>query len=206
VSLIGGTTAAFAGWTAQPTAATPSQVSAAEAACRSKLPFSGLPLVLSEQRGPFTFQIYADDRTSAGCIDGAGFQNESGVESSAPIVVPADQLLLSSSHAPVGGGDGYSFAEGRAGANVTGATLLLSDGQSVTATVEGGWFVAWWPGDSAAASAQLTTSDGPKTQTFPGPKQLAGPGDGGSFSSGSAGSHSQNGTSTTQGPSTSNSQ
>ena len=49
---------------------------------------------------------------------------------------------------------------------VTAATLTLDNGAEVTATVENGWAVAWWPGAHHLASAQLTTPSGPQTQTF----------------------------------------
>ncbi len=34
----------------------------------------------------------------------------------------------------------------RAGDGVSAATLTLEDGTAVTATVQNGWAVAWWPG------------------------------------------------------------
>ena len=35
----------------------------------------------------------------------------------------------------------------QAGSGVTGANLTLTDGTVVTATVQNGWVIAWWPGD-----------------------------------------------------------
>jgi hypothetical protein len=49
---------------------------------------------------------------------------------------------------------------------VSAATLALDDGSQVTATVENGWAVAWWPGAGHVAAAQLTTPSGTQTQTF----------------------------------------
>ncbi len=43
----------------------------------------------------------------------------------------------------------------------------LEDGTQVTATVQNGWAVAWWPGSHQITSAQLTTPSGTQTQTFP---------------------------------------
>ena len=45
----------------------------------------------------------------------------------------------------------------RAGDGVSAATLTLDDGTEVTATVQNGWAVAWWPGSHQLSSAQLTT-------------------------------------------------
>jgi hypothetical protein len=49
---------------------------------------------------------------------------------------------------------------------VSAANLTLGDGSMVTATVDNGWVVAWWPGTAHLASAQLTTPSGTQTQTF----------------------------------------
>ena len=38
---------------------------------------------------------------------------------------------------------------------------------TVTATVAGGYFAAWWPGDTEATSAQVSTDQGVSTVTLP---------------------------------------
>ena len=55
----------------------------------------------------------------------------------------------------------------RAGRGVSAATVALEDGTEVTATVQNGWAVAWWPGSHQVTGAQLTTASGTQTQTFP---------------------------------------
>jgi hypothetical protein len=50
--------------------------------------------------------------------------------------------------------------EGHAGQDVTGATLMLDDGQVIKATIENGWFTAWWPGTHDATDAIVTTASG----------------------------------------------
>jgi hypothetical protein len=167
IALLGGAAPAFAGWTPQPTTPSAGQLATANSNCAARLSSQNLPLKLSDVRGPFTFEIYASDQASAACITGPSFTSASSMASSEPINVPADHLDLSALHATNGQGDSYSIADGRAGADVTGATLELSDGSHVTATVENGWFVAWWPSTAAVSSAQLTTSTGTSTQTFP---------------------------------------
>jgi hypothetical protein len=58
-------------------------------------------------------------------------------------------------------------AIGQAGAGVTGVTIDLSDGTNVTATVAGGYFAAWWPGDLQATSAVISSGQGVSTIVLP---------------------------------------
>jgi hypothetical protein len=167
IALLGGASPAFAGWSATPTAPAQGQLQQALQACQSRAPVNGLPLVLSDTRGPFTFAIYADSASSTICTTGPNFQSAQGSSSSQPVTVPADQLQLTQDRGTNAQDDTYAFADGRAGSDVTGATLNLSDGTQVQATVQNGWFVAWWPGDASVTSATLTTSSGTSTQTFP---------------------------------------
>ena len=97
-------------------------------------------------------------------IEGPSFTAVSGSSSSIPVTVPADQVLLSSSHLTNRGGAAYSFADGRAGDGVSAVTLILDDGTNVQATVANGWFVAWWPSAHDVKSAALTTPGGVTTQ------------------------------------------
>ena len=61
----------------------------------------------------------------------------------------------------------YTFIDGRVANGVTGVTLVLSDGSNVVSTVADGWFVAWWPGDTAdASSVQVTKASGTASETF----------------------------------------
>jgi hypothetical protein len=60
-----------------------------------------------------------------------------------------------------------SVATGQTGGGVTGVTLSLSDGTSVTTTVANGYFAAWWPGKATASSANVTTAQGTTVDTFP---------------------------------------
>ena len=93
-----------------------------------------------------------------------------------PTPVPADQVVLSTSHTNKDGRP-YSFADGHAGSDVTAATLQLTDGSAVRATIAHGWFVAWWPGNRAVTAVQITTPTGTHTQrlgTPPAPPPGAG--------------------------------
>jgi hypothetical protein len=191
LSLGAGASNAFAGWTARPTLPAPGQINAARASCEaSQSPIAGLPLKLSDTRGPFTFSIYADSNASATCIEGPSFTAVSGSMSSYPVTVPDGHLLLANSHASERAGEAYSLAEGRTGADVTGVTLTLDDGTNVQATVGNGWFVAWWPSSHVVKSAEIATSTGTRTQTFDQAAAPPPPGGGSGTSRGNSGSDS----------------
>jgi hypothetical protein len=167
LSLTGGARNAFAGWTSRPTTPTPAQLAAAENYCAKNAPFPRLPLKLIDTRGPFTFAVYSDDSSNDFCTTGPSFTNASGWRTSAPLAVPAGRLYLWSEHTTTDAGPAYGFVIARAGDGVSAATLTLEDGSEVTATVQNGWAVAWWPGSHQVTSAQLTTPAGIRTQAFP---------------------------------------
>jgi hypothetical protein len=168
LSLTGGTSSAFAGWTPAPTTPAPGQLATAEAYCSNNVPFAGLPLRLADTRGPFTFMIYSEDGgTNDFCTIGPSFRNASGWMASPPMTAPSGQLFLWAEHTSTDSGQPYTSLIARAGDDLTAADLTLDDGTQVTATVENGWAVAWWPGSQRLASAQLTTPTGMQTQAFP---------------------------------------
>jgi hypothetical protein len=167
LSLAGGTSSAFAGWTPQPTAPTRAQLVAAEAYCAQHMPFPGLPLKLIDTRGPFTFVVYSNDSSNDFCTTGPSFTNASGWSTSPPVTVPAGKLYLWDEHTTTAADQAYTSVIARAGDGVSAATLTLEDGTEVTATVQNGWAVAWWPGSHQVTRAQLTTPSGTQTQTFP---------------------------------------
>ncbi|MBV9604015.1 MAG: hypothetical protein JO027_02845 [Solirubrobacterales bacterium] len=167
ISLGAGASSAFAGWTAKPTKAAPGQLAAASAACqRSQSSVAGLPLALADTRGPFTFAVYANRTSIASCMQGPSFVSLSESQSSSPVSVPADRVMLSSAHRSQRGGKAFGFAYGRTGAGVSAVALVLDDGTEVQATVDNGWFIGWWPSGAQLKAADLTTPTGSATQTF----------------------------------------
>jgi hypothetical protein len=60
-----------------------------------------------------------------------------------------------------------TFVIGDAGSAVSSITLELSDGTSVGATVQNGYYAAWWPSDSTLTSAQVTSPAGVATVSIP---------------------------------------
>ena len=178
------TPTAFAGWTRVPTHASAAQLDSAKASCQARLAsapappanapkaaslsdFKDLTPVLTDSRGPFTFVILAGPDASASCISGPQFTSLSGTRASTDLpTAPAGKVLVSSEYHTARAGNAYSFVEGHAGDGVTAATLVLDDGSHVSATIQNGWLVAWWPGSAQLVSAEVTTASGTTTQHF----------------------------------------
>lgn len=171
LSLAGSATNAFAGWSAQPTAASPAQLASAQSYCQANIPDPNTTTQRAvDNRGPFTIIAYSGPegatQTYDFCTYGPGLDNASGWTSSPPVKPAAGQLFLWSDHTGTDNGQDYGTMFASAGAGVTAALLTLTDGSQVTATVQNGWVIAWWPGDGHVASAQLTTASGATTQSF----------------------------------------
>jgi hypothetical protein len=175
LALTGGATNAFAGWKPTPTKAAPGQLGAAGRACTSKSPISGLPLALSDVRGPFTLQVYANDTTSATCINGPGISAVRVGESSQAATLAPGEIEMTPAPPAGPARQPYAFSEGRIGSGVQAVTLNLSDGTTVDATVGNGWYLAWWPSAAEPRSATVTTATGEHTQM---PQMVRGPGSG----------------------------
>ncbi len=182
---------AFAGWKAHPTSAKRNEVSDAGSSCIAKLqampgsaadraaagkagaptlpPLSSMSQVLSDTRGPFTFIVYANSEAtaSAACFDAPGFTSASEMRAPTPMTVARNGMSVVRQAHAVNQGGGYTFIEGQAGSGVSAVTLNLSDGSTVQATVQNGWFAAWWPGNADAPTASLTTATGTITATLP---------------------------------------
>ena len=167
LSLAGGASTAFAGWSPQPTKPAPGQLAAAEAYCAKNVPTPGLPLQLTDTRGPFTFMVYSDGASNNFCTIGPSFTNASGWSSSPPVHVHPGNLFLWAEHTTAHAGQAYGFVIARAGDGVSAAAVTLENGTEVTATVQNGWAVAWWPGSHQVTGAKLMTSSGTQMQTFP---------------------------------------
>jgi hypothetical protein len=162
---------AFAGWQARPTAPAPGQLAQAEQACGQDL---GSP-VLTDSRGPYTASIYADTTTGDVCLSGNGVSMSSRSTSQAPASVAAGQIQSSGGGTRDSAGDALTLVDGRTGAGVTAVTIHRSDGSSVQATVANGWYLAWWPGTVAATNAEVMTTSGTSTVTFPSAPNLSAP-------------------------------
>ena len=170
--VLGNASPAFAGWSATPTAPTGNQLAQAEASCQAQVasrpggpPTTGGDPVLTDVRGPYSVAIYATATSSTTCFTGPSFTSVSGSEGAGAL--PASgKIQFSSSHMTIRGGSPYTLVDGRTGADVTGVSFLLDNGQRVQATLAGGWFEAWWPGSANATSADIATPSGTTTQSL----------------------------------------
>jgi hypothetical protein len=63
-------------------------------------------------------------------------------------------------HAYLEGGGYGPYALGRAGSDVSAVTLTFANGKTIAATVEKGWYFAWWPWVSSPSSVTVTTGSG----------------------------------------------
>jgi hypothetical protein len=156
-------------------------------------------IMLTDARGPFTWVIYESADASASCLVGpslvaisgqsggsggfavgsvsaAGATGSTGgssfslsgqaLDSGTPAV---GSVQVSTEHLVTSGGQPYSAADGRIGADVSAVTLVLADGSQVQATVTNGWFAGWWPSTLDATAIQLTTAAGVTTQPLAAP-------------------------------------
>ena len=103
LSLAGGASTAFAGWSAQPTTASPAQLQAAQSYCSANIPDPNTTTQqLVDSRGPYTIIVYAgpagSTQTYNFCTVGPSFRNASGWTSYPPVTPAAGQLFLWSDH------------------------------------------------------------------------------------------------------------
>jgi hypothetical protein len=214
VVVLGGSQAAFAGWSASPASAgaAPAPAPGAGASCQARLAAAPtLPdmsaggtwsAVATDVRGPFTLVIYENGDAHATCLTGPSItvvsQNASnGKATSGSMSVSQTGGQAGNANGSVAGGRSwamvtgtgngstsgplknvvvahlastsqgpYTLVEGQADPDVTGVTIVRSDGEQVQTTIDNGWFLAWWPGTQGATSAQITTSAGVITEVF----------------------------------------
>ncbi len=145
---------------------------------------SGWTAVATDVRGPFTVVIFQDGSSGATCFTGPSFTvlaqssisahaasgsesvsgQSAGGEGSSSVMIGSsasgDITHMTVAHLDSTGDGPYTLAEGQVQSDVTGVTLVRSDGSDVQATVGGGWFVAWWPGSQDVTSAEVTTPSG----------------------------------------------
>jgi hypothetical protein len=172
----GETPNAFAGWSAEPTAAASGQVQAAESECRGNSALTSLAPTVVDTRGPYTLLVYVKAAGDGLCVTGPSLRSPSGlppfapfrdggVSPSAPIASDAirrtDTGSVLTKTSPIAE---FDFNAGRVGANVTAVTLVLEDGSRIQATVSNGWFAVDWPGDQQAQMAEITTRSGATVQ------------------------------------------
>jgi hypothetical protein len=168
VLLSSGAPAAWAGWTPTPTTPTAAAATSAAAACKAmNLPrtmtetMAGTP-VLTDQRGPYTAAIYESNGNVSDCISNGTRGKGTYADFSALLKLRAvpgpDQLGAEVSTG--GGGSAPSHLEGLAGSDITTVTFIFTGGAAVDATVQNGWYFAWWPKAGLPTTVKVTTATG----------------------------------------------
>jgi hypothetical protein len=94
-----------------------------------------------------------------------------------PQAVKRANELLSEIAAAESGPDTLSAAVGIAGPGVRAVSFVLADGDRIHATVNNGWYVAWWPGatdpgGATTARIAVTTASGTRSSVVPAPPKL----------------------------------
>jgi hypothetical protein len=178
VLLSSGAAPALAGWTPVPTTPAPAALAAVTKACRwisgplLRKAMTG-KLVLTDQRGRFIAEIYRAGIDVGDCISDGRRDGTTGGGDSVLLGFYAapgpDQLGMPDN----GGGGTLGFgssnpnaftvvrhAYGLAGRNVRAVSFRFAGGSVVQATVERGWYFAWWPNMNYPLSVRVRTTSG----------------------------------------------
>lgn len=156
IPVLGGGQSAYAGWTAYPAALSTGQKSAVARQCQAwaEIAITKAPtqVVLSERRGHIGLALLTGPDglliTCQQTLGGSGEPSGGASEVHLPGVLARDQLLSD-------GGSGFSeddgepiyrVVSGRVGVDVTGVVIHTAEQGDVIATVQDGYFTAWWPG------------------------------------------------------------
>ena len=158
-------TSSFATWTEVPTVVRLSPADPSLTSCLTALAdVKGGPHtdpvrqpLLSEQRGAFITNLLAGDGTLSICI-GKGADLWTGTNI-AP-ALPGNQTVTVLGNAGLVEPEGLRYVFGRITGEVGGVTVVTDDGLRVTASVGGGYFLAWWPGSAAPKTVMATDKSG----------------------------------------------
>lgn len=152
-TLLPGSDRAYAGWSAMPSPLTGEAAQTAQEDCTAYHGGAGWRTVVSEQRGDWTVvMLRGEGDALAMCHARDGHIGTGGVHV-APAPVGAEITVLDLNGLSSGGEpytfpplpwDGHYFVTGRAGEEVTAITLHTTAG-AVTASLDSGYWVAWWP-------------------------------------------------------------
>lgn len=166
--------AEVAGWAATPTLATGTTNTELAAQCQDIMHTSA-PAVILEKRGASNLTVLAD---SSECLNAQGDDIPGALITGGQGFVPAEkpgpdevQVLQADSLGAVGPGDtadqgepipatGYMGVFGQVGSAVENVVIHTPDHGDVTASIDNGWFAAWWPPRTRPTSLTVTTATG----------------------------------------------
>jgi hypothetical protein len=171
------TSAELTAWTATPShpALTSPVVRQAADACLAAFPSLGAATATNisdvDQRGSVITLMATDpaSRTTVWCMTASGHPLYTEITNS-PQWHPLGAISATAVNGQAygwngSGSDEISFAYGQAGSDVTGLSLETPAGETITATVQNGFWSLWWPPKDTAtgdlgATATWTTADG----------------------------------------------
>jgi hypothetical protein len=180
---MGAPAAALASWSAIPTAVDPALVSAVIASCHRPIESDAsaeerafqetlqvLPKVAVDQRGTAAAVLFAERQPEGvasmvclGAADGSGVVRTLGsgggvgvqeAPASGPLRLFGTTSIWSS------GGTRLTSAEGSVEPEVTEVMVSRKGGSDVMATISGGFWLAWWPGDPEVVTVRAFAADG----------------------------------------------
>jgi hypothetical protein len=160
VGLPGRQDSAYAGWTAMPTGVSVHDSAKVGDRCMatSKEEFGdelsrigALTVVLAERRGQWTYALLANGNNVADCLQNQNTTVDTSIgQSSGSEVAPRPTVrgvtTITMTGSTADGGGSFWTAYGRAGTDVAKVVVNGPIGP-VTATVTGGYWAAWWPGE-----------------------------------------------------------
>ena len=124
-----------------------------------------------DQRGTAAAVLFAERQAQGiavmvclGANDGSGMLRTSGSGGAIGVrETPASGPLHLFGTTSIGssGGVALTAAEGSVEPGVEKVIVTRAGGGDVTATIEGGFWVAWWPGNSQLLGASAVAADGP---------------------------------------------
>ena len=79
--------------------------------------------------------------------DGTHFVDSTGASSGSEPVRLGPLEITTSSGGSASGEDSWSYLHGNVGSEIGGVVIGLADGTNITASLGGGRFAAWWPGE-----------------------------------------------------------
>jgi hypothetical protein len=176
--------AAYASWTPSPTVvdaaasdhldACPSEAATIDATGQAAPAPVPVAPVLAEVRGDYTFVVETGEGAVAECfvsVVGAEPLVYSASSTLGELAEPApDEVVVvqsgTAAWSSAESGEGaVTSAYGRAGSDVRSVTVTLDDGEQVLASVDGGWWMVWAPGEDAfTGPAEVVLDDGTTTQ------------------------------------------
>jgi hypothetical protein len=165
VLAISGSTAepAFAGWSARPTVARAEQTAEAIRRCGLTSP------VLVEARGPYTAAVFASRAGGSACIEGPSmsFVGSIGGVQAPDNPIRANQVKTAVASSSDSKGHAFVLLAGRVGSAVRSIVIHRRNHSKVIASIDGGWYLAWWPAGAPATNATATTSSGVQDIALP---------------------------------------